>query len=85
VLVFVAPAFSSQVRHQRRDEVGLGRGGSGPIEEVDELAGVHALAPGLGLSVDVQCSDEAASARTLTALKTSAIASAAVGLIGVAV
>jgi hypothetical protein len=56
----------------------------GPFEQVGELARLDALAAAGGPSEDVKGeAREAASARTRTAAQMSAIASAAIGVIGV--
>ena len=50
----VGVAEDRQVRHQRGDEVGLGRAGAGAVEEVDELPARDALACLAGVPVDVK-------------------------------
>jgi hypothetical protein len=53
VLADVGGAVDREVRHQRRDEVGLAGARSGLVEEFDEPAAGHLLAAVAGLAVDV--------------------------------
>jgi Escherichia/Staphylococcus phage prohead protease len=54
VLADVRVAVDGEVRHERRDQVGLGGAGTGLVEEVVELAAGDAFAAVAVLAVDVQ-------------------------------